>query len=187
MFYFERPHQLTYVICSDLLPNILSTILSDTYSDIESDDLFHARSITHTYIYMYVYIYSVCRYPSVSWLKLYIYTCWSIFCWLNPFSLPFSHTSNASAPCRNLRSGGQRLALGCLGPRTRCWRWRLNEVMGKCRSSPTDWIYYGTYLCKYIPTYVFTIVDVPIIDHHQPPETYSKNGSCTDQSNSLFL
>ena len=142
---------------------------------------------THIYIYMYVYIYSVCRYPSVSWLKLYIYTCWSIFCWLNPFSLPFSHTSNASAPCRNLRSGGQRLALGCLGPRTRCWRWRLNEVMGKCRSSPTDWIYYGTYLCKYIPTYVFTIVDVPIIDHHQPPETYSKNGSCTDQSNSLFL
>ena len=54
MFYFERPHQLTYVICSDLLPNILSTILSDTYSDIESDDLFHARSNTHTHTHIYI-------------------------------------------------------------------------------------------------------------------------------------
>ena len=57
MFYFERPHQLTYVICSDLLPDILSTILSDTYSDMESDDLFHARSNTHTHIYIYIYMY----------------------------------------------------------------------------------------------------------------------------------
>ena len=151
MFYFERPHQLTYVICSDLLPDILSTILSDTYSDIESDDLFHARSNTHTYIYICIYIVyvGIPQFPDSN----YIYTCWSIFCWLNPFSLPFSHTSNASAPCRNLRSGGLRLALGCLWPRTRCWRWRLNEVMGKCRSSPTDWIYYGTYLCTYLRMY----------------------------------
>ena len=67
-------------------------------------------------IYIYIVYVGIPQFPDLYKLYIYMYTCWSIFCWLNPFSLPFSHTSNASAPCRNLRSGGLRLALGCLWP-----------------------------------------------------------------------